>query len=34
MAVLGWTPDQFWESTPHEFWTAIEGHQRANRPTE
>jgi Phage tail assembly chaperone protein, TAC len=21
---LGWTPQQYWDSTPHEFWAAYE----------
>jgi len=21
---LHWSPDQFWKSTPHEFWAAFE----------
>ncbi|PZR83601.1 MAG: hypothetical protein DI537_34715 [Stutzerimonas stutzeri] len=26
-AALGWRPSEFWSSTPHEFWAAIEGWQ-------
>lgn len=22
---LGWSPDQFWNATPREFWNALEG---------
>jgi hypothetical protein len=26
-AAFNWTPDQFWQSTPHECWAVIEQHQ-------
>ena len=29
-AMLGWRPTQFWSSTPHEFWAAVEGWERMN----
>ncbi|WP_081608844.1 phage tail assembly chaperone [Paramagnetospirillum caucaseum] len=30
--VLGWSPDVFWASTPHETYAAISGWRRANDP--
>lgn len=33
-AGLGWSADQFWAATPHEFWAAIEGWERLNCPKE
>ncbi len=29
---LNWTPDEFWRSTPHEFWMAYDGWCTANLP--
>lgn len=31
-AVFGWTASQFWRSTPHEFFAAVEAHQEVNAP--
>jgi hypothetical protein len=28
---LHWTPEQFWRSTPHEFWSAIEILEEMNK---
>ncbi|EME71387.1 hypothetical protein H261_03223 [Paramagnetospirillum caucaseum] len=30
--MLGWSPDVFWASTPHETYAAISGWRRANDP--
>ncbi|WP_242140873.1 phage tail assembly chaperone [Sphingomonas sp. TREG-RG-20F-R18-01] len=27
---FGWSPDQFWASTPHEFWAMVEARQETN----
>jgi hypothetical protein len=27
---FGWSADQFWRSTSHEVWAAIEARQRSN----
>lgn len=29
---MGWTPDAFWRSTPHEFWGAYEVWREMNVP--
>nr|WP_274611262.1 phage tail assembly chaperone [Sphingomonas sp. JUb134] len=26
---FGWSPEQFWRSTPHEWWALIEARQEA-----
>ena len=31
LGVLGWTPETFWNATPHEFWAAVEGRLALNR---
>jgi len=28
--IIGWSPDQFWQATPHEFWAAWEAWRLAN----
>lgn len=30
MDAFGWSADQFWASTPHEFWAMVEARERAN----
>lgn len=30
---FGWSADQFWCATPHEFWSMVEARQRANKKT-
>jgi len=30
-AALGWRPREWFTSTPHEFWAAIEGWEEMNR---
>lgn len=27
---FGWTAEQFWQSTAHEMWSAVEARERAN----
>lgn len=29
MGALGWVPEVFWASTPHDLWTAVEGRRQA-----
>ncbi len=31
-ALLHWRPRDFWSSTPHEFYAALEGYERAHPP--
>ena len=31
-AIFGWSEDQFWKSTPHAFFAAVEGYRLANDP--
>jgi len=26
---FGWSAEQFWQATPHEFWSMIEARERA-----
>jgi hypothetical protein len=26
---FGWSPEQFWKSTPHEFWAMVEARRKA-----
>lgn len=28
---FGWTADQFWGATPHEFWAMVDARAEANR---
>lgn len=28
---FGWSAEQFWQATPHEFWAMIDARQEANR---
>jgi hypothetical protein len=32
MAALGWTPDQFWAATSHDFFSAFEMWREMNPP--
>ena len=27
---FGWSADQFWNATPHEFWSLVEARRRSN----
>ena len=29
---FGWSADQFWWATPHEFWSMIDARVEANKP--
>jgi hypothetical protein len=29
-AIFGWSEEQFWRSTPHAFFAAVEGYRLAN----
>jgi hypothetical protein len=30
VAAFGWRPREFWASTPHEFYAALESYERLN----
>lgn len=30
---FGWSVNQFWDATPHEFWSMVEARQEANKQT-
>jgi hypothetical protein len=32
--IVGWSPERFWRSTPHEFWAAWETWRIANKVPE
>lgn len=29
---FGWSADQYWDATPHEYFAMIEARQEANKP--
>jgi hypothetical protein len=33
MSAFGWSPDHFWNATPHETWACIEARQEATKGT-
>jgi hypothetical protein len=30
---FGWSADQFWDATPHEFFAMVDARREANKPT-
>ena len=32
--LFGWSPEQFWRSTAHEFWANFEAHEEINKPAD
>jgi hypothetical protein len=31
MDAFGWTPEQFWEATPHEVWACIDAREETTK---